>query len=210
MKKLNLVITLVLLSALFLVGLASAASPTVTLNLPAASTRISGSALELNASLSAASDGSGNFTCLFYAYSTLTANNTWTFLGSAENTTNSDANITSFDSAVLEDANNYIFNVTCINDTETFVDDLNTGIIVNNTIPTAVSSTPISYSVIVDATTQTFTGTVTDSKTTSCTYTIGRGGTTTESADTYTGTGDYSGSTCTFTKTFSDQNDNGN
>ena len=188
---------------LVMIGVVSAA-PTVTLISPSASSTISGTTI-LNVSVTSPTS---NFTCKFYAKSSSTANNTWSLLATQLNTTATTSN-TTFDSTVIEDSNDYIFNATCYNDTDTWGSDTNTGITVDNTIPQAPTLSPSTNTLVTSATTQTFTGTVADENTTGCTYVIGRGGTSLSSEDTTSGTATYSGTTCTFTKTFSDQSDNG-
>lgn len=212
-KKVNAFYFIALIS-IFIISsyLVSAATPTATINLPASSSIISGTAAELNASLDLAAGGLGNFSCLFYAKSATTANSTWTYLGTSENTTNLDANLTSFDSTVLEDSNDYQFNVSCANDTNNFVSGaIKTSVQVNNTKPTAPTLSPLNNldSPKTASTDQTFTGTVVDRETTSCTYTIARGGAT-SGADYFSGSGTYSGTSCTFSKSFSNIEDNGN
>lgn len=150
--------------------------------------------------------------CTFYAKSAgKTANITQADLGTAGNNTNKNVNI-SFDSThgVLEDGNDYIFNATCRNLTNDVTDRTITGVIINNGVPTAPTLSPATNTLITTTTAQTFTGTVVDANTTSCTYAIGRGGVSTISGDTTTGTATYSSTTCTFSKTFSNQGDNGN
>lgn len=152
----------------------------------------------------------------FYAKSSLTANSSWSVIGS-----NNSLNLTLYgnesttaidiDYGLLEDANNYIFNATCANASSgAFLsDDTNIGITIDNTIPQAPSGiTPAGGTVQSSATTQTFSSTVVNSNTTACTYTIYRYGSSSDSKSA-SGSTTYSATTCSFTKTISDINDNG-
>jgi hypothetical protein len=139
-----------------------------------------------------------------------TANSSWSVLGFFENET-ADATYVNgtFNSTVLEDSNDYIFNATCRNQTNFLHQGTRSGITIQNTVPTApVITTHSNLQVISTTGTQTFSSTVTDARTTGCTYTIARGGAT--SGDDYTsGTATYSATTCSFTKAFSTTTDNG-
>jgi len=195
--------------AMFAISMVSAA--TITVTTPASSAVISGTSA-LKATSSGISDG--NWSCIFYAKSASTANSTWTAITTAlsNNTAGIGTNTTinsSFASAGLEDSNNYYFNATCYNDTNVWSAPATSSIQVNNTVPTAPSSTtPVTATQVTTTTTQTFSGTVTNRETTGCNYVIARGGAT-SGADYLSGTGTYSESTCSFTKTFSSSVDNG-
>lgn len=170
----------------------------VTIVSPSASSTATGS-LILNSTITA-SDGAGYTTANFYAKSASTANSTWTLLASTTNDTSDDVFNATFDTTLLEDANDYIFNVTINNGTNN-ISTTNSGITIDNTIPQAPSLSPSTNTVISSSTTQTFTGTVTDENTTSCTYTIYRGGSASDSMS-ESGSCSYSGTSCTFTKSF--------
>ena len=103
------------------------------------------------------------------------------------------------DSTVFEDGNDYIFKAQLFNGTD-YINVTRTGITIQNTVPQAPSITTHSnHQVISTAGTVTFSFTVTNANTTSCTYSIARGGASSGS-DYFSGTGTYSGSTCSFTK----------
>lgn len=195
-----------LILGLFLISFASAAVGTTTLSSPASSATINGTAI-LNATIT---NVANNFTCSFYAQSTSTSNSSWVILASSVNGTTINAN-TTFNTKGLQDSNDYSFNATCSNNTNKWSGGVNTNIVINNSIPTAPASlTPANLNVITASGSQTFSSAVVDVNTTSCTYIIGRGGTSTSSADTTSGTATYSASTCSFTKTFSSSSDSGN
>ena len=109
------------------------------------------------------------------------------------------------DSTVFEDGNDYIFKAQLFNGTD-YLNVTRTGITIGNTEPTAPTLSPADLTTRTTSGTQTFTGTVVDAETTSCTYTIYRAG---SPSDGTSGSGVYSGTSCTFTKTFSTSADNG-
>ncbi|MGC9310063.1 MAG: hypothetical protein ACP5D2_05215 [Candidatus Nanoarchaeia archaeon] len=200
--------TTLLVGTLFLlVILASFVSAATTLNVPASDSTISGTA-DLNATSDSLTD---MLNCTFYAKSDLTANSTFSSIGTITNSTASATVINgTFDSTILEDANDYQFYAQCFNATDNETSATNTGITVDNTIPQAPSSLdPSDKTTVSSSTTQTFTATVTDENTTSCTYTIARSGATSGS-DYESGDATYSGSSCSFTKEFTTTTDNGN
>ena len=104
---------------------------------------------------------------------------------------------------LIEDANNYIFNVTMKNATNTRIiaEDTNTGIIVDQTSPASPTLSPTSNTQITSFQTKEFTGTVVGANTTSCTYIIARGGASSGN-DYITGSATHSANSCTFTKDF--------
>ena len=122
----------------------------------------------------------GNWSCDLYAGSTLTANTTWTRVNMSDgtsalsihnNTAGASGNGTlhinsTFLSQTLEDANNYVFNITCMNNTEIIQVNTTTGITIDNTVPAA--ATAISPTGTQINKTMTFVSTVTNSQTTSC------------------------------------------
>jgi len=190
MMKLNLFIGIVA----FLVVLPIVAAQTATLVSPSDNSVISGNSVTLNATVS---NPAKNFSCQFYAMSTSTNNNTWTLLATVANTTNIEAK-TTFDSSIIEDSDDYVFNVTCYNDTDTWNDDTNTGITVDNTVPqTPTSLSPSSDSFDNDGSV-TFTATITDENTTTCTLYFVDGG---PGSSSYTMTQTPGTSTCTKTLT---------
>lgn len=149
--------------------------------------------------------------CTFYVKSSgLTANTTWITIATFLNDTASQNYVNgTVNTAGLEDGTDYIFNATCKN-TSLTQNAVTSAKNIDNTVPTAPSSlTPTDKTLITSATTPTFSSTVVNKQTTSCTYVIGRGGTALESSDTTAGTGTYSDSTCSFTKAFSSEKDNG-
>ena len=144
--------------------------------------------------------------CTFYIKSAgLTANTSWVNMGTFLNTTVRYVNGT-YNSTYLEDGTDYTLNATCRNQSNDIA--YSTVLLtVDNTIPVAPVLTPANATAITSAQTYTFSGAVTDSKTTACTYTIIRGGATSDDTTNYnSGTGTYSTTTCTFTKEFSQGN----
>jgi len=139
----------------------------------------------------------------FYAKSTLSANSTWGQIGA-----NNSLNVTAFSNSTItvislaekiEDSNDYIFNVTAINASgagEVLSYDTNTGITVDNTIPTTPSAlSPATATIDADGSV-TFSATVTGSETTSCTLRFKQGN---PGFASYTMT--HTGNTCTRTLT---------
>lgn len=191
-------------------------SATTTINTPSASSTIGGSTA-FNVTVT---DGTvperENLNLTFYLKSSLTANNTWAVIGTNNSlnfTLTANQSITTINLAgLIEDANDYILNVTVKNSTGSIIgSDTNTGMIVDQTVPQTPTLSPASNpsSPQTSSTTQTFTATVTGANTTSCTYVIARGGASSGS-DYITGTATHSGNTCTFTKAFTATTDNGN
>lgn len=113
------------------------------------------------------------------------------------------------DTTTLEDSNDYTLVAQCTNSSNHQSNNASITVRVNNDVPDAPSITSHSnHQVISTAGTETFSFTVNDSETTLCTYSIARGGAV--SGDDYTsGSGTYSGSTCSFTKAFSGSGSNG-
>ncbi|MEA3248146.1 MAG: hypothetical protein U9Q73_00395 [Nanoarchaeota archaeon] len=145
--------------------------------------------------------------CTWYAISSSTANSTAVSIGVQTNESVSADHINmTFDSTILEDSNDYNVYAQCFNATSDETTVYSTGVIIDNTVPTSPTISPADLSSITSSGTQTFTGTVVDAETTSCTYTIYRGG---SSSDGSAGSGVYSGTSCTFTKAFSSSADNG-
>lgn len=174
---------------------------------PANSATLTGSSV-LNATNSSLPD---MVNCTFYAKSSLTANSSWTSLGTFTNASANPLNINgTFASTILEDANNYIFNATCTNSTNAQTSSVSSAsVIIQNTVPDAPSLTTHSnHQVITTKGTVTFSASLNDAETTSCTYTIARGGASAGS-DYFAGAGSYSAGTCSFTKAFSGSQDNG-
>ena len=148
----------------------------VTLNSPATNALVGGGpGVLLNITIS---NGGALYSDLVnvsvYAQSTLTANSTWALIQTNLSLNISTENETSvsFNSSILEDANNYIFNVTISNNTGGQVlagDGDNTGITVDNTNPAAASALSPGDKAVDDDGSVTFSGTVTGTDTTSCT-----------------------------------------
>lgn len=179
MKKniLALVVTLFLFS-LYLV------SATVTVTNPGASATLTATVV-VNAT------GVNLLNCTFYAKSASTANSTWATLGFFVNATAGAINVNgTFSSLVLEDSNDYVFNATCTNQTNSLHEGTRTGITIQNTIPQAPSSLSPVASSISSNTSVAFSGTVTDRNTTGCTlYFVGKNPGATSYAMTYATTG---------------------
>lgn len=162
MKQKNYLLIFTALAFFMLIGFASSA--TLTLNTPSASSTLSGTGLLLNATLSANTEGYVNTT--FYAKSASTANSTFTKVGFAVNNSLVSFN-TTFNSAIIEDASNYIFKATANNGTDTLDSAEVSGIVIDNTVPTAPSS--LSPSTTQTSDSFTISATVTGSETTACT-----------------------------------------
>lgn len=195
-----------------MIGL-SLVSAATTINTPAASSTVGG-ATTFNITFTDYADLTNDFINLtIYAMSTSTANSSWSVIGtnnSLNGTASNNESITVIDlTDVLEDSNDYIFNVTSTNSTggQILSQDTNIGITIDQTVPQTPSvSSPADGTLVSSSTTQTFTYTVTDSNTTLCTYTIYRGG---SPSDGTAGTGTYSGTSCSFSSAFTDTTDNG-
>lgn len=201
MKNKNLFFSVFLFSIIASIAFASSA---VVVTNPGASASLASTAV-LNAT------GVALDNCTFYAKSASTANSTWSILGTFTNVSSADATFVNgtFNSAVLQDSNDYIFNATCRNVTNSVHEGTRSGITIDNTDPTAPSAiTPAENTVISTAGSQTFSGTVVDATTTLCTYTAYRYGSSSDEKSS-SGSGTYSGTTCSFAKTFSDSADNG-
>ena len=185
--------TLLILTSFFVmlfgIGLISANGDVVS---PASNSVISGTSVTLNAT------GTNLLNCTFYAMSPSTANNTWTLLGTFSNTTDSATSISgTFNSEILEDSNDYSFNATCRDTSNTLLDgSITTGVTIDNTIPQAPTSlSPSDKSIDTDGTI-TFSATVVGANTTGCTLHFvgispGSGGT--------SRTMTHSGDSCTLT-----------
>jgi len=203
------------LMVLFVLSISFAfVSATTTIVAPANSATVSGSTL-FNITTTDATDSSADLVNVsIYGKSSLTANNTWSLLAqnnSLNLTDSGNYSINTIDLSVLEDANNYIFNVTIINATDGgfLGSDTNTGVTIDNTGPQTPSiTTHTNQQTITTSGTQTFSYTFTDANTPSCTYTINRQNSASDSKSAL-GSGTYLTSTCSFTKTFSDTTDNG-
>lgn len=207
---LTIISTILLLSVISLVLGAN----TVTIISPAQNGIIGGNYV-INSSLTGYAfdpsqvENSVNITV--YAKSASTANSSWTLLGKnlTVNLTLSNLTLTNVNTAVLEDASDYIINITYKNSTNgvVYAEGLVTGVIVDNTIPQAPSLSPATNTAITSSQTYTFTATVTNANTTGCTYTIIRGDASASDSINYnSGTATYSSSTCTFTKEFTQGN----
>lgn len=205
-KKLTFICLAVFSLFLFsLISVSALESANITVVTPIASGTLSGASAVFNCSIVAGYEGQNYTTAKIYLQSAgLTANSTETLMATVSNTTAYDFNGT-LASTTLEDGSDYTFKCSLFNGTS-YVNATRTGITIDNGVPTAPTISPANYYTITTAGTQTITGTVVDSKTTACTYTIYRGGST---ADGSSGTGSYSGSSCTFTKAFSTSADNG-
>ena len=169
-KKINIGI----LAVMFIILSLSLISAVTTINTPAASTTLTscGPLQTFNVtSTDGVVPGRQTVNLTFYAGSTLTANTSWATLGT-NNTLNltllGNETITSLNlTGLLEDADNYIINVTVRNSTGAIIgEDTNTGMLIDCTVPTAATSLTPTTDTDGDVT---FSGTVTASQTTSCT-----------------------------------------
>ena len=170
-KFINVVLVLAILSILSIVSVSAAT--TITVISPADGGTIASAIYKFNSTIT----GYGwvpagtllNIT--YYAKSSLTANSSWSLIGT-NNTVNlttlgKNATVTTLSTVGLEDANNYVINVTYKNATGGNIlgEDTSTSVIVDNTKPTAPSAlTPTSDT---DGTVD-FSSTVVGRETTSC------------------------------------------
>jgi len=168
-KQKNIKKNLLLLVGLFSIFLfISLISATTTLVAPASSSTAVGGSVFWNASFT---DFANALNCSLYASSSLTANSSAIVIATATNeSVNADYIKGTFNSILLEDANNYVFYAICINETEDSETSASTtGITIDNTVPTAPTSLSPSAGSTEDDSSITFSGTVTGSRTTSCT-----------------------------------------
>ena len=205
-KKLTFVALAVMFLFMFSFTLVSALeSANITIVTPASSGSLTGASALYNCSVIAGYESENYITGFIYLQSAgLTANTTEVLMDTVTNTTAYDFNGT-LDSTTLEDGNDYTFKCSLWNGTS-YVNTTRTSVTVNNGVPSTPTLSPVDLTSVTDTGTQTFTGTVGDSSTTSCTYTIYRAG---SSSDGESGSGVYSGDSCTFTKAFSTTADNG-
>jgi hypothetical protein len=207
MAKTKKILMSVFLLSVFIFGIALI-SALPTLVKPASSNVISGTYV-LNVT-----NGTMNeiINCTWYAKSALTANSSYVAItGLIANVTPSASNIsTTFVSTILEDSNDYYVYATCANVTLVQNTSVASGVVIDNHVPQAPTLSPSSNqdSPRTTAVYQTFSGTVINANTTSCTYTIARGGAT-SGTDYFSGTAGGSASTCSFTKEFNSTVDNG-
>lgn len=157
----------ILFGLFFLFGILASlgfVSATVSIDLPAQGATLTGTFI-INVTNQTGFDTMNN--CTFTIGSSLTANTSVT-IGTFDNDTLFNVNGT-YDSTLLEDANDYILSASCVNSTSDIQLDTSTGLIVDNTIPQTPSSlTPSDASVDSDGDV-TFSATVTGVNTTSCT-----------------------------------------
>lgn len=204
-KKNKAVILSLFLMATIVLSLAFVSANVIT---PASSATITGTAV-LNAS------GANLVNCTFYAKSASTANSSWTNLGTYTNSSNGPGNPSingTFASIGLEDSNDYIFNDTCTNESNSKISGaVTSSITVANTVPTTPSSlSPATDNKVTATGSQTFTCTVNDRTTTGCTIYLSKGGP--YVAGTINGeyaTMTYSSTSCSYSKTFNDFASNG-
>ena len=206
-KDLKILSLVVAISFILGLGVVSAVTVSGSLVAPANSAVVS-QLVTLNASSTTLNLISN---CSFYAKSASTANSSWVYIGIGTNVSaNASSVSTTYNTTGLEDSSDYTFNATCRNfsNDQSVVAGTAT-VTIDNTIPTAPVLSPVTNTLISTATTQTFTATVVDRQTLGCNYVIGRGGTSMDSTETTNGSASYSGTSCTFSKTFSDQSSNG-
>lgn len=178
----------------------------ITIVTPGVSGILSGELAEFNVTLITGYEGE-NWTKVrvWLVSASLTANTTEILATSwVVNTTDLMLNHT-VNSSGFEDGNDYTFKAQLFNGSD-YLNKTRSGIIIDNTVPTAPTLSPSDLTTRTTSGTQTFTGAVTDESTTSCTYTMYRGG---SPSDGESGAGTYSESSCTFTKSFSTTADNG-
>lgn len=186
-------------------------SANVSVTTPAASAIMGNASFFFNVSIDSDSDYQAeNYTQLnIWIYSaTLTANTSQIDISGVKANVSEYEFSGSVDTSGFEDGNDYIF-VAVLNNGTDLVNQSRTGLIINNTVPGAPTlSTPADQSSITSSGTQTFTYTVGDANTVSCTYTIDRYNSPSDSGSA-SGTGTYSAASCSFTKAFSSSSDNG-
>lgn len=207
-QKREILVSLFALMFIFCLGLVSALeSANITVVTPGASGTLSGASAVFNCSVVAGYEAENYTTGYIYLQSaSLTANTTESLMATVANTTAYDFNGT-LDSTTVQDGTDYTFKCSLFNGTD-YVNATRTGITIDNTIPQAPTLSPVNYYEITSTTTQTFTGTVVDENTTSCTYTIYRQGSSSDSKSA-SGSGTYATTSCTFSKTFTNSEDNG-
>jgi hypothetical protein len=207
MKKINLLgfsFIILLICAFGVLG------ATVTIITPASSATQSGAAGVIN--ISFASPGLNYTQCLVNATSTSVNVTTSQYIanvsfGNKDMKINASFNKT-YITTELEDSN-YSFSAQCTLTNDTVdTSASNTGIIINNTAPTSTWNSPANLNTRTTTGTQTFEFVIVDAYTTSCNYTLARGGATSGN-DYIVGTATMSGTNCSFTKAFSSTNDNG-
>jgi len=205
-KKLTFICLAIFSLFLFsLISVSALESANITVVTPIASGTLSGASAVFNCSIVAGYEGQNYTTAKIYLQSAgLTANTTETLMATVSNTTAYDFNGT-LASTTVQDGSDYTFKCSLFNGTS-YVNATRTGIAIDNGVPTAPTLSPADLTTVTTAGTQTFTGTVVDAETTACTYTIYRGG---SPSDGTSGSGSYSGTSCTFPKAFSTSADNG-
>jgi len=167
MKKQHFLFGLMFLATLLSLAFVSAATGVVSITSPA-----NGGTLTQNYNINVTNSTFDTMkNCTFTLGSTLTAN-TSVSLGTITNTSLIMVN-TIKNSTIVEDANNYILTASCRNLTNDIATATAIGLIIQNTAPTAPSAlTPASNTELITASTQTFSSTVVDAKTTSCTCSL--------------------------------------
>jgi len=200
-KKSVIFASMFLFAFLFSMVPVMGATGTVSLDLPTDAGSVTGTFVLNVTNITGLFDEIVN--CTFTIASSLTANTSVT-IGTFDNDTIFNVNAT-FDSTSLEDSDDYLVTASCRNLSSDEATDTAT-ITVDNTHPNTPTLSPADLTTRTTAGTQTFTGTVVDENTTSCTYTIYRGG---SPSDGNSGSGTYLTTSCTFTKTFSTSADNG-
>ncbi len=171
MKKLNkglLLSVFLVFTFLVSVSFVNSALTTITIIDPSASSSVTGSTT-FNATTS--SNVTGYLNCSWYIQSvSLTANTTWTkIIDQASNTTNGAGHFNmTWDTSGVEDATDYVINVSCNNGTN-IIENTITALTIDNTVPTTPSSLSPSASSTEEDDSVTFSTTVTGRETTSCT-----------------------------------------
>ena len=160
MANKNISILLIVIAVFTLSVMSVMASVTVVS--PGASAIVSGTYI-LNAS------GVDLKNCTFYAKSSSTANSSWVSLGAFSNISAGQIRINgTFNSGILEDASDYIFNASCYNGSGQYHEGTRSSITLDNSIPDTPILSPTSGTRDTDGSV-TFTGTVNGSETTACT-----------------------------------------
>jgi hypothetical protein len=196
-----------ILPVILLFSIAGVLAEIATLITPASSATQSGAAGVINVSFG--SPGLNYTQCLVNATSTKVNVTTSQYIANVTRFGNKDMKINAsfngtYKTTELQDSNDYIFGpiqCTLENDTVTtiYINATNTGITINNTVPTAATLIPTT-NYFADNNSITLRGTVTDASTTSCTLKIYTGSSTATNSYIMT----YSTTSCTYTPTLPD------
>ncbi len=194
------IVPITLIMVLVLVGIVLG---TPTFTSPSDGSNIRGSVLFNVTTTDFAVYSMGN--CTISGTSSIAGNSTTTIILYNYSAVTNSSNAT-YNTALVQDSDDWVFSGYCTNGTANSTITSIT-VTIDNTIPQAPTLSPSDETAITTPQAYTFTGTVTDVNTTSCSYIIYRGSAIASDPSNYfTGTGSYSGTSCTFTKEFSSGN----